>query len=397
MRSMEIERRRLLSAIALGGFFIGLDAIKGVRPHTGSDPMRSSAQSLALDGGGSASAMQEDVLYLAARKNGERYEAALFDDKAKDRSVISLPGRGHSFAIDSKHRRAVAFGRQPGFFAVAMEFDSAGEPLVLKAEVGRHFYGHGVYAPDGRRLYATENDYEAGRGVIGVYDCRPGQGYGRIGEYSTGGVGPHEVVLLADGRTLCVANGGILTHPDYGKLQLNAAEMRPSLAYLDLATGDLLEQVFLDESLNRLSIRHLVVDEAGYVWFGCQYTGPAAHRPPLLGRHRRGMPAELLQADEGNLRAMKNYIGSLAYDPRGKVVSTTSPVGGVAVFWDAQSGQCLGRSAIFDGCGVAAAPGGGFLISSGDGRLARIAPKDNFKAVVQAERQLAWDNHMRRV
>src|SRR5690606_3255720 len=141
----------LLSAIALGGFFIGLGEIKGVkpstggvRPRTGSDPM---------GGGGEASSMPEDALYLAARENGEHYEAALFDSEAKDRTVISLPGRGHSFAIDGKHRRAVAFGRQPGFFAVAMEFDSAGEPLVLKAEAGRHFYGHGVYAPDGRRLY----------------------------------------------------------------------------------------------------------------------------------------------------------------------------------------------------------------------------------------------------
>src|SRR3546814_6417709 len=93
---------------------------------------------------------------------------------------------------------------------------------------------------------------------------------------------------MPDGRTLCVANGGILTHPDYGKLQLNANDMQPSLAYIDMHSGTLQEQVFLDAALNRLSIRHLLVDGGGAVWFGCQHTGPAQEHPPLVGRHRRG-------------------------------------------------------------------------------------------------------------
>jgi hypothetical protein len=385
MRSMEIERRRLLSAIGLGGLAAGLGAHRlalGVTA-TGGD-------------GAPAAASPDDVLYLAARKNGGCYEAALFDETARDRLVVPLPGRGHSFAIDAKRRRAVAFGRQPGFFAVAMGFDQGEEPLVLEAEAGRHFYGHGVYAPDGGRLYATENDYETGRGLVGVYDCRPGRGYRRIGEHSTAGVGPHEAVLLPDGRTLCVANGGILTHPDYGKLQLNAESMRPSLAYLDLVSGELLEQVFLDDALNRLSIRHLVVDGAGGVWFGCQYTGPQADHPPLVGRHRRGEPATLFQGPVDTLRAMRNYIGSLAYDRGSNVVATTSPVGGMVAFWDAESGQCLGSCPVFDGCGVAAAPDNGFLVSSGDGGLRRIMADGSFIASEPIARALAWDNHLRR-
>lgn len=374
MRSMGIERRRLLSALALGGLCAGLGP-------------RASAQGRPRDG----------ALYLAARKNGGHYEMALFDGRARDRLAVALPGRGHSFAIDGERRRCVVFGRQPGYFAMAVDLDREREPLVLDAAPGRHFYGHGVYAPDGRRLYATENDYEAGRGVVGVYDCAAGGGYRRVGEYPTGGVGPHEAVLLPDGRTLCVANGGILTHPDYGKLQLNADTMRPSLAYLDLATGELAEQVFLDDALNRLSIRHLVVDGAGHVWFACQYTGPGTRQPPLLGRHRRGRAAELYAAPGDTQRAMRNYIGSLAYDPHSGLVAATSPVGGVAVFWDAAGGRCVGACAVFDGCGVAAAPGGGFLISSGDGRLARAAPDNGFALADPVTRGVAWDNHLRRV
>src|SRR5690606_41790368 len=94
-------------------------------------------------------------------------------------------------------------------------------PTPLQAAQGRHFFGHGVFLPDGQRMVATENHYEAGYGVLGVYDTSPGGNFRRIGEFETGGIGPHEAVLLNDGRTVCVANGGILTHPDYGKLELN--------------------------------------------------------------------------------------------------------------------------------------------------------------------------------
>ncbi|PAX95204.1 Tat pathway signal protein, partial [Bordetella pertussis] len=44
--------------------------------------------------------------------------------------------------------------------------------------------------------------------------------YGKLELFDTAGIGPHEALLLPDGKTVCVANGGILTHPDYGKLEL---------------------------------------------------------------------------------------------------------------------------------------------------------------------------------
>src|SRR5690606_31025455 len=142
-------------------------------------------------------------------------------------------------------------------------------PLPLADE--RHFFGHGVYTPSGHLLFATENDYAAGRGVLGVYDASEAGAYQRVAEFPTGGIGPHEVVLMPDGRTLCVANGGILTHPDYGKLELNLDSMRPSLSYVDARDGRLLEQVFLPEELHRLSLRHMALDASGCVWVGCQY------------------------------------------------------------------------------------------------------------------------------
>jgi hypothetical protein len=372
MRSMAIDRRRFLS----------LAAALGVAP------------------GAALAAAPEDgaALYLSARKRGGRDEAVLLDEAGRDRLVVPMPARGHSFAIDPAGQRAVVFGRQPGFFALAFSLRGEGGPQPLPLHDERHFFGHGAYVDGGRLLAATENDFEAGRGVLGLYDASPGGAYRRIGEFDTGGIGPHEVVLMPDGKTLCVANGGILTHPDYGKLELNLDTMRPSLAYIDAASGALLEKAEFEPALHRLSIRHLALAADGSVWFGCQYMGPAADRPALVGRHRRGGRLELFEGPAQALRQMRNYVGSVAVDAAGAVVATSSPVGGQVIYWDAASGRCLGTTELADGCGVAPAAEEGFLLSSGLGAMLRVDASGAEKQPLLApSRELSWDNHFRKI
>ena len=307
-----------------------------------------------------------------------------------------MPARGHSFAIDAAGGRAVVFGRQPGFFALGFGLDGAAGPVELDLPQDRHFFGHGAFFDDGRLLAATENDFDGGRGVLGIYDASAGGAYRRVGEFDCGGIGPHEVLLLPDGKTLCVANGGILTHPDYGKLELNLDTMRPSLAYLDAASGKLLERVELDSALHRLSIRHLAVAADGAVWFGCQYMGPAGDRPALVGRHRRGQAPELFPgpgmpcARCATTSARSRWTRPARWWPR-------QPVGGQIMYWDAASGRSLGATAVADGCGVAPASAGGFLVSSGLGAMLRADAGGQERPVLPASSDLSWDNHFRRV
>lgn len=366
---MVIDRRRFLSmAVALG---LSPAAARAALP---------------ADGG---------PLYLSARKRGGRDEAVLLDEAGHDRLVVPMPARGHSFAIDSARNRAVVFGRQPGFFAVAFSLREGGEPQALPVPDERHFFGHGAFVDGGRLLVSTENDFEGGRGVLGIYDASPGGAWRRVGEFDSGGIGPHEVVLMPDGKTLCVANGGILTHPDYGKLELNLDTMRPSLAYIDAASGQLLEKVELAPALHRLSIRHLALAGDGCVWFGCQYMGPDADRPALVGRHLRGSPLELFEGPAETLRNMRNYVGSVSVDAAGSIIATSSPVGGQVIYWDAASGRCLGTTQLADGCGVAPAPQAGFLVSSGLGAMLRTDAAGHETPVLPPSREQSWDNHFR--
>lgn len=335
--------------------------------------------------------------YVTARRRAGRYEAVVLDAGGADLLRVPMPDRGHSFALDPARGRAVAFGRQPGFFAVAFDVAGRRPPQPLAAAEGRHFYGHGVFLPDGTRVLATENDYENGRAVLGVYDASPGGRYRRLGEFDVGGTGSHEVVLLPDGRTVCVANGGILTHPDYGKLELNLATMRPSLVYLDAADGRILEKVELDASLHQLSIRHLGLAGDGSVWFGCQHVGPENEQPALVGRHRRGRQPELFPGPAEVLLGMRHYIGTVAADASGRIIATSSPVGGQVAYWDAGNGRCLGVTRLPDGCGVAPRAQGDFLASSGLGAMTHTGPGIDPRPVRPADAGLAWDNHLRRL
>lgn len=336
----------------------------------------------------------EPARYVAARRRDGAFEAAVIDAHGIDLRHVALPDRGHSFAIDRARNRAVAFGRQPGFYALAFDLDGgAATPLPL-AE-GRHHFGHGTFDADGTLLFAAEQEYESGRGVLGVYDASAPD-WRRVGEFDCHGIGPHEAVLLPDRRTLCVAVGGILIHPDYDKRELNLDSMAPSLVYLDLE-GRLLEQVSLAPDLHKLSIRHLAVDAGGAVWFGCQHRGPETERPALVGRHRRGNAPELFAAPPELQRRFRNYIGSVSVDRAGSVVATSSPVGGVIAYWDASSGRCIGHTELMDGCGVAPLDDGRFIESNGHGAVVASSPNGRTKELLAPSSQIAWDNHLRRV
>ena len=171
--------------------------------------------------------------------------------------------------------------------------------------------------------------------------------------------------------------------------------MAPNLAYVDIATGDVVEQVSLPADLHQLSIRHLSVDAPGAVWFGCQYEGEASDRPPLVGRHRPGHQPELFAGPEALLRRMDNYVGSVAVDASGEIIATSSPRGGLVAFWDAATGRFLGEQSKGDVCGVAPLGAGHILSTTGRGAVSDMTPLALSPISGEGASRPAWDNHLR--
>ncbi len=339
-------------------------------------------------------------LYLSARAgNGGRYRVAAFDASGAPAFDLDLPGRGHSLAVSPDRRTAVLFARRPGRFALAIDLARGRLAAEFTTPGDRHFYGHGVFSRDGRFLYASENDFQGERGVIGIYDAD--KAYQRAGEIASHGIGPHEIALLSDGATLVVANGGILTRPGLPRVKLNLATMAPSLCYVHRRDGRLLRERRLPAKLHRLSIRHLAVGRDDTVAVAMQYEGPRGDLVPLVALHRPGAPEDAplpaLEAAPGAWRAMKQYCGSVCFDSGGRLLAVSAPRGNLVTFWDVAAGVHLSSVRVNDGSGVA--PGerpGEFLASSGHGGVAVIdawsgktTPLDG--AFVETGR---WDNHL---
>lgn len=298
---------------------------------------------------------------------------------------IPLPARGHAGTRHPERAEAVFFARRPGTFARVIDCVSGGLVKDLTSPIGSHFSGHGAFSADGETLFTTENDYEAARGMIGVWDAR--RDYRRVGAFASGGVGPHEMLLAADGGTLVVANGGIETHPDSGRAKLNIPFMRPNLSYLT-QTGEILNQVEPVRKLHRNSIRHIAALPDGTIAIGCQWEGTSG-APPVVALHQQGAPLQFVESVAPLSAEFEGYVGSVAASTRGRRVAASSPRGGLLVCFDAETGaQAVLRSA--DVCGLAGVDDG-FVVSSGTGAVLEVTG-DALRPLAHHRRR--WDNHL---
>jgi hypothetical protein len=339
-----------------------------------------------------AEALERAELVFASsiQKKAGGYAAALVSEAGTLIASVDLPDRGHDLTFSTTTGQAVVFARQPGTFAVVFDPTGAVAPQTIASIEGRHFFGHGAFSPDGKLLYATENDFENARGVIGIYDV--GGGFRRIGEFDTFGTGPHEMLLMPDGETFVIANGGIETHPDYGRAELNIETMDPSVAFVDRRTGDLIGQLRLEAGLHKLSIRHMAFDVRGRVWFGCQFRGDAEDRPQLVGYATRDGEIRLIELPEETLGDLRNYVGSLAASADGATIGVSSPEGNTILAIDPMTGGVIEALSMRNGCGIAG-DRAGLLASSGDGELGGLAGS----TFVNTSLPVLFDNHLRRL
>ncbi|MES0863109.1 DUF1513 domain-containing protein [Ruegeria sp. SCPT10] len=299
---------------------------------------------------------------------------------------VPLPARGHAAAAHPTESLAVAFARRPGTFAVVIDCAGGTERIRLQAPEGHHFYGHGVFSADGTRFFATENKYETGEGRISVWDAKT---FERLGEFSSGGIGPHDMRVMPDGQTLVIANGGIETHPETGRTKLNLPVMRPNLSYVSLK-GGLLEQMELPSALHKNSIRHLAVRGDGLVGFAMQWQGNQTEHPPLLGLHRMGRDPVLLSAPAANQRHLQGYAGSVAFSTDGATIAITCPRGNALHRFDVQSANFEDAFALQDVCGLGAGPDG-LIFTTGTGLFGALSQAEP-KVLTRSDCQ--WDNHL---
>ena len=333
-----------------------------------------------------------DRLFISCRMDqAANASVACFDAEGREVFATMLPARGHDVALRPASGDAVVFARRPGNWFAVLNRSSGKVLFMVHAAEGRHFFGHGAFSGDGRLLYATENDIASGAGLIGIYDAT--DGYRRVGEMSSGGIGPHDLALLPGGSLLVIANGGLRTQPATGREVLNLDDMQPNLVLLDLRDGTIVARHDLGSGLRKLSIRHLAVRPDGMVAFGCQHQGSEEDAPPLIGLLPVDGVPRMLAIDEDRLYRLRNYVGSVSFDDSGRYLIGTSPHGGAALVWDMTAEAVARDVALSDVCGAAPMGEARFLLTSGNAGLS-VLGETGLSAGLRAQ-QWIWDNHAR--
>lgn len=324
-------------------------------------------------------------------REGKHYIGG-FDLKGNEHFKIDVDLRCHGTAVHPNiPHRAVVFARRPGNLAYEIDF-SAGEVLNrFESAVDRHFYGHGLYSRDGRYLISSENDFEKARGVMVVRDAKS---FKVLSEFPSFGIGPHEARLLTDGKTLVIANGGIITHPKTGRKKLNLEQMTPSLCYVDTESGQLQGEFRLSD--HKLSIRHLAVGANNQVGVALQYQDYTRAAPGLVAFHDGSQQLRLASAPENVCLRMRGYTASICIEPTSHIAAVTAPRGDAVTFWDTLSGELKHVIRMSDAGGVSLGAGGKmFVISTGRGEIYHVSTKTlRIQNTFQTPGS-RWDNHSR--
>jgi uncharacterized protein len=316
---------------------------------------------------------------LAAGKVGENYFLHGLSATGQSLFRLPLPGRGHAAAAHPTRPEAVAFARRPGTFALVINCATGAVTRTLAPPDGHQFNGHGAFSADGSVLMTSEVIADTSEGRIGLWDARD---YTRLTDWPSGGIGPHEIKRLADGR-LAVANGGIQTDPN-DRTKLNIATMRPNLTLLS-PDGAMLDQIEL-AGLHQNSIRHLALT-GDSIAFAMQWEGDAAETVPLVGLWRPGSAPVLCEAAPEEAMTMQGYAGSIA--ATASRVLITSPKGGAAMMF-ALDGTPVATHRRADLCG-AAASADGFVLTDG---LGAVWAADDDGLSPLSTGATAWDNHL---
>ena len=336
-------------------------------------------------------------LWVSAQgRDTDHYGLAWQSEKTAFLQKVGSGFRGHGVIQHPlAPHKLLMLARRPGRFGIEVDLISARINKRFICEPQRFLQGHGCFSQDGSVLYTSESDLCSGKGLIVLRDSLS---YEVLDEFESFGMGPHELKLMPEGKTLVVANGGLHTHPDSGRRILNLATMHSTLVYLDAKTGALLEQQQVAEP--KASIRHLDVADDGTVLIAMQLQRAAMSHSNIValsGMHRRGSAIKMFDKPDAVVSRLNDYTGSTAINNRYRVAGFASPKGNLVAFWHIDTANFLAYHAFHDVCGLAvSADAQYFVLSNSRGEIRRLRAGN-----LQEDRQLrqqssgvSWDNHM---
>ncbi|MGE0796874.1 MAG: DUF1513 domain-containing protein [Lautropia sp.] len=338
-----------------------------------------------------ATAASRIAMFAAAWEQGGRYRAGLLAPARlgaafEPRVAIDLPTRAHGLFVEPDGRLLV-IARRPGDWL--LRFDPSGRtaPQWAWSDDETQCNGHVVRSADGQRLFSTETVRDSGDGCIVVRDAAT---LAPLARWPTGGRDPHELVVTADGA-LWVANGGIETRPETGRVKHDLARMDSSLVRLDGVSGRIVGQWRLDD--RRLGLRHLALHADGRVGIALQaeheHDGVRRAAPVLaILDPRDGLVAVPLPAGVSG----DGYGGSIAATGDGFLVSCPRS-NRILAFRQPPDRRWTTAATLAEGCALAVADPAAAAWAGGVGAVVRIAAATSSPQRFALDPAVRLDNH----
>lgn len=351
--------------------------------------------SAALPSGSRTAELDEG--WLATAGVGEGFAAIGLDPSFAATPEAPSDTRLHGIEASPVGPLAVAVGRRPGRIALVFDRRKGGVVASFGPGEGRVFSGHGRFTADGRLFLTNEIERPAqgvramGRGVVAVRDVNGG--FAIRDEWASGGDGPHD--LMRSGTALVIANGGIEPNTPEAR---DAEVTGSGITLVDPETGLVRGEGKLSADLASLSLRHLARDGNGGTVVAAQDLLKDGEARPLLFRIAADGALAPFDAPDEAWRALRGYVGSVAYDPSGRFVACATPRGNQVAVWQAD-GRYLSAVPLTDGCGLAAgAEAGTFVAASGYGEVIVVkAAADGVAITGRRTGGPRYDNHMVRI
>jgi len=266
-----------------------------------------------------------------------------------DHREMPFPFPAHSINTDPAWPRLAVLAEKWGRHCCTVDYRSMEIVSLKRHEDHRQFIGHTAFHAREGVLYASEGHFPTnltnhGEGYIGVRDPRTLE---LVREFPSYGENPHEILLIEDGATLVVCNQGE---------QRRAIETYANLAYIDTATGELIERLeFPTLELGAAHMRALSNGDVVMVTKVMQFDNMEIGNTIYTRFGREGLTS--IDPGPEYRDAFKGEILSIDLDERRMMVGTTCPDSGHVAFWDLNTrtlkrvhalGRPLGIALTFD-------------------------------------------------
>ncbi|MBW2271556.1 MAG: DUF1513 domain-containing protein [Deltaproteobacteria bacterium] len=281
-----------------------------------------------------------------------RHVLSLVDSVGSARHTLELPFLPHAAVLDPTNPDRIVTFEKIGAGAADVDVSTMKLSRLIEPAPGRWFYGHGAFSPDGALLYSTETERATQQGVLAVRDAKTLE---RLGEVPTHGASPHDCHLIESGRVMVSTNGG----------GTKKSPHRPSVTWVELSSGKLLDRLELDTPLLNSGHVGLAADR-GVVVVSAPRAGLPTTDPGGVSIGRRGVSLLTMVDPKEIATRMQGEALSVAIHPPTGIAAVTHPDANRLTFWSLHTQRFAGALELVKPRGVALnADGSAFWVSQG--------------------------------